>query len=82
MEWDLEIDKVVKEIKKNRARLVCLHLPDGLKAKADLLEKKIREKVKVDLFFWFGSNFGSCDFPRIEGEGFDLLISFGHSKWI
>lgn len=46
--YDLEINKAIEEIKKNKAKIVCIQLPDGLKPKAkeiaDLLEEKQMQK--------------------------------------
>ena len=55
MKYDLELDKAIKEIKKQKAKLVCIQLPDGLKPEANKI-KEILEKntngsgrVKIDL---------------------------------
>ena len=34
MEYDLELNKVIKEIKRIKAKLVCIQMADGLKPKA------------------------------------------------
>ena len=82
-DYDLELDRIVKEIKAARARKVCLQLPDGLKPKATEIAGELKAKCKgVEFFIWAGSNYGACDVPiHLEKFGFDLLINFGHSKW-
>ena len=47
--YNMEIDKIIKEIKKNNAKLVCLNLPDGLKPKAEELQKKILEDTDAEV---------------------------------
>jgi len=82
VEYDLEIDKVIEEIKKNKAKRVCLQFPDGLKPMATKIVDEIKEKVDAEIFIWAGSCYGSCDVPvGLENLKFDLLIQFGHSKW-
>nr|MBA4405068.1 hypothetical protein [Nanoarchaeum sp.] len=80
MEYDLEIDNVVEQIKKNNAKLVCLQLPDGLKPEATKLVKELQTKVDCEFVVWAGSCWGACDTP-INLKDFDLIIQFGHSAW-
>ena len=82
MDYDLELEKVVDKINKEKANLVCIQLPDGLKPKAKLIQKEIEDKTKAKVIIWAGSCFGACDIPsEIERLGVDLLIQFGHSNW-
>jgi|TARA_Y100000310_G_C20635398_1_gene790866 diphthamide biosynthesis enzyme Dph1/Dph2-like protein len=78
--YNLELNRVVKEINENKAKLVCLQLPDGLKAKANEIEAEITAKTSAKVMIWLGSCFGSCDLPLgLERLGVDLVISFGHN---
>lgn len=80
--YDLEIGKVISEIKKQNAKTVCLHLPDGLKQKAEELQKEIEKHTNAQVIIWGGSCYGSCDLPlEVKHLGVDLLIHFGHSPW-
>ena len=79
MEYDLELEKAVKEIKKTDAKLVCIQLPEGLKPKAKEIADELEKKTSADIIIWLGSCFGSCDVPAIKGV--DLLIQWGHSPW-
>ncbi len=81
--YDLELKRVISEIKKKKAKLVLLQFPDGLKPYAtslvDFLEKTL--KGKVEFLIWFGSCYGACDVP-VLGElkpKIDLIVQFGHS---
>lgn len=77
-DYDLELNKIVSEIKKQKAKTVLLQLPDGLKpwglAICDYLEEKTDAKISI----WLGACFGACDLPE---SGADLVIQFGHAKW-
>lgn len=76
--YELELEKAVKEIRKQKARKVCIQLPDGLKPRATEIASYLEEETKAEIIIWAGSCFGSCDIPNVEA---DLLIQWGHSKW-
>lgn len=82
MNYDLELDRVEKVIRREKARKILIQLPDGLKMKAaeivDELEKRLRN---VEFYVWFGSCFGACDVPDVNENEVDLIIQFGHSAW-
>ncbi|MFH1399281.1 MAG: diphthamide synthesis protein [Candidatus Woesearchaeota archaeon] len=81
MEYELELDRVSKYIRKHKAKTVCIQLPDGLKPKADAIQKELEEKTNALILIWGGSCYGACDLPNIEQLGVDILIQFGHSEW-
>jgi 2-(3-amino-3-carboxypropyl)histidine synthase len=79
MEYDFEIEKCVKEIKKDKAKLVLLQFPEGLKTKALDIAKEIEEKTKCRCLIWADTCFGACDIPlEVEKLKVDLIIHFGH----
>ncbi len=92
--YDLELERIVEEIKSSKAKLVLLQFPDGLKPYAiaivDYLESKLAPKgvppkseVGGKFLIWFGSCFGACDTPQgIEKikPKIDLVIQFGHNE--
>jgi len=81
-DYDLELEKVVKEIKTARAKLVLLQFADGLKPYATSVVDFLREKTKAEFLIWIESCYGACDVP-VLGKGvekkIDLIIQFGHS---
>ena len=80
--YNLELNRVVKEIQDNQAKLVCLQLPDGLKPKANEIEAEIVAKTSAKVLIWLGSNFGACDIPLgLDRLGVDLVISWGHNQF-
>ena len=82
MQYDLELDNVVKKIQAENAKLVCVQLPDGLKPKADEIQKAIGKNTKAQVIIWAGSCYGACDVPlQVQRLGVDLLIQWGHSEW-
>ena len=80
-EYDLELDKVAKTINKEKAKLVLLQFPEGLKPYATLVVDELEMKTKAQFVIWLGSCYGACDIPNPGNIKFDLIVSFGHSKW-
>ncbi|MFH1592695.1 MAG: diphthamide synthesis protein [Candidatus Woesearchaeota archaeon] len=78
MEYNLELGKAVKEIKKTKAKNVLIQLPDGLKPKATEITKYLKKQTKANIFIWLQSCWGACDYPNIKN--IDLLIQFGHAS--
>ncbi|MBN2368166.1 diphthamide synthesis protein [Candidatus Woesearchaeota archaeon] len=80
--YKLELDKVLEKIKKENAKSVCIQLPDGLKPKAEEIQKAIEANTESEVIIWGGSCYGSCDLPlEVKRLGVDLLIHFGHAPW-
>lgn len=80
--YDLELQRAVSEIKKQKAGKVCIQLPDGLKPKASQIADFLGKETDAEIIIWAGSCFGACDIPKqVEDLGVDLLIQWGHSGW-
>jgi 2-(3-amino-3-carboxypropyl)histidine synthase len=82
--YDLELDKVVKNIKKEKAKIVLLQFPDGLKPYATTVVDYLKENTKnTEFLIWMGTCFGACDTPtgleKLKPK-IDLVIQFGHSE--
>lgn len=82
MDYDLEIERIIKATKKQKAKLVCLQLPEGLKSKALEVADEIESRTRAKCILWMGSCYGACDIPPVEKLGIDLLVQFGHSAQI
>ena len=78
MDYNLELSKAINEIKKQKAKSVCIQLPDGLKPKAKEIADRIEKETNAKVLIWAGSCFGGCDVPNIN---VDLLIQWGHSEF-
>jgi len=79
--YDLELERVVGTIKKNKAKKVLLQFPEGMKPYAQKIVDEVEDKVNCNCFIWLGSCFGACDLPlEVERLGVDLIVQFGHSK--
>lgn len=82
--YDLETERVLEEISKAKAKTVLLQFPDGIKPQAkdvvDAIEEKFKDKVRV--FTWLGACFGACDLPIQLSNRVDLVIQFGHNRFV
>ena len=84
LDYDLELERIVKEIKKQKAKRVLLQFPEGLKPWATSIAEELKKQVqnKAEIFIWLNSCFGACDVPlEVENLGVDLIVQFGHSAW-
>jgi len=82
MEYDLELDKAIDEIRRSEAKLVLIQLPDGLKPRAKEINDRIDADTSAKVIIWAGSCFGACDIPYdVEKLGVDLILTWGHSAW-
>ncbi len=83
--YNLELDKVISEIKKAKAKLVLLQFPDGLKPYATAVVDYLEENTNAEFIIWLGSCYGACDLPTgLENikPRIDLTIQFGHSEML
>ncbi|MBW3019283.1 diphthamide synthesis protein [Candidatus Woesearchaeota archaeon] len=82
MKYNLELDRVVKDIKQQKAKMVCIQLPDGLKPEANKITDRIKKDTSAEVVIWLGSCFGACDVPlEVSRIGADMIIQWGHSAW-
>lgn len=80
--YDLELDKIIKKIKTQKAKRVLLQFPDGMKPYATTIVEYLEEQKElkgVEFFIWFGSCYGACDVPNVDFA--DLIVQFGHTEW-
>ncbi len=80
--YELEIPKIVRQIKERGAGKVLLQFPEGLKPYSCIIADYVEEKADYEVFIWLGDCFGACDVPLdVEKLGVDLIVQFGHSEW-
>ena len=81
--YDLELDKVIGEITRKKAKIVLLQFPDGLKPYATVVVDYLEEKTSAEFLIWFGSCYGACDVPILPKDiekKIGLVIQFGHNE--
>jgi len=78
--YQLDLDKALNSIKKEKAKLVLLQFPDGLKPYATTIVDYLEERTAAEFIIYLGNCFGACDTPvGMEGLGIDLMIQIGHN---
>ena len=81
--YELDLDNVISNIKKNKASKVLLQFPEGLKPYSLVINEYLEEKCNdVKFIIWLGTCFGACDIPLdVERLGVDMIVQFGHTAW-
>ena len=81
--YTFDYDAAEAAIKKQKAKLVLLQLPDGIKPRGKEIQDELQSRTKAEILIWGGSCFGSCDLP-LEAKylGIDLVLHFGHTQWV
>lgn len=77
MEYDLELEKVVKIIKEKNAKTVLIQLADGLKPRGTEIVKYLEHNTNATIFLWLETCYGVCDVPNVQ---MDLVVQFGHNE--
>lgn len=81
MDYEINYEKIKKELKNCNAKRVLVQLPDGLKKDYAVIESNL--KGDYELFFWLGSCYGACDMPTyVKDFGFDYIVHFGHVEFV
>jgi len=81
--YNLELNKVISQINKSKAKFVLLQFPDGLKPYATTITDYLKEKTKAEFLIWFGTCYGACDTPVLPKDiekKINLIIQFGHNE--
>jgi len=83
MQYNLELEKAIKKINAEKAKLVCIQLPDGLKRQAFKITQEIEKNTQAKCLIWQDTCYGACDIPQLThlNPKIDLLIQFGHTPW-
>ncbi len=81
-QYDLQLEKVTENIKKEKAKLVLLQFADGLKQYATTIVDYLREQTNAEFLIWLDTCYGACDTPVLTKElenKIDLMFQFGHN---
>jgi 2-(3-amino-3-carboxypropyl)histidine synthase len=83
IKYDLEIERIIKEIKKTKAKTVGLQFPEGLKDRAVEVAEKIEAATGATTVTFVDPTFGGCDLKLEQAKklGVDLLVHFGHTEY-
>jgi 2-(3-amino-3-carboxypropyl)histidine synthase len=81
---NLDLERVIQEIKDRNASVVLLQLPDGLRNTAFSLTQTLNEITGAEIIISGDSCYGACDLALTQAETVkaDLIIHYGHSPMI
>ena len=81
--FDLEEKRLEREVRKRRAKLVLIQLPEGLKPHGPRLAA-IVERAGALAIVSADPCYGACDLAIVEAErlGADLIVHYGHSAML
>lgn len=82
--FDLELNRIIDEIKRRKAERVLIQLPDGMKPIAFTISKELEDKTDSEIILSGSSCYGGCDLATnqaIDAEA-DLILHFGHSRFV
>ncbi|PIY60632.1 hypothetical protein COY95_00765 [Candidatus Woesearchaeota archaeon CG_4_10_14_0_8_um_filter_47_5] len=88
--FNLNLEQVADDIRKQRSRRVLVQLPDGLKPRAGEISDALERATGASVFIWLGDCFGGCDLPQgLDAHGphepdtpkIDLVVQWGHSRF-
>jgi 2-(3-amino-3-carboxypropyl)histidine synthase len=82
-DYDLELDRVVAQVKKAKARRVGLQFPEGLKDMALDVARQVEARTSATVIVMADPTYGACDIKRGQARklGVDLLVHFGHTEF-
>ncbi len=77
--FDVDLTSAISEIKRLKARMVALQVPEGLKKRAYQLAEDIENKAGVEVLVVAEPCFGACDVPGSLFDIVDAVVNVGHS---
>lgn len=83
-QYDLQLDKVVQEVKRRKCKRVILQLPDGLMAHALQVSSEISKATSAEAIISLDTCYGACDLAAHAASrlGADLIVHYGHTPWV
>jgi 2-(3-amino-3-carboxypropyl)histidine synthase len=82
--YNLELDRVISEIKERKAGKVLLQLPDGMRPFASQIVDAIENASDAKMFLSGDSCYGACDVALTQAKqlGVGLIVHYGHTPMV
>jgi len=77
--YDIDLTSAISEIKRLKARIVAMQVPEGLKKRAYQLAEDLENKSGAEVLVVAEPCFGACDIPSSLFEMVDAIVNIGHS---
>lgn len=77
--YDIDLASAISEIKRLKARMVALQVPEGLKKRAYQFAEDIENNAGAEVVVVAEPCFGACDVPTSLFDVVDAVVNVGHS---
>ncbi len=77
--YDIDIASAISEIKRIKARMIALQVPEGLKKRAYQIAEDLENKSGAEVLVVAEPCFGACDVPSSLFDIVDAIVNVGHS---
>jgi len=77
--FDIDLTSAAMEIKRLKARIVALQVPEGLKKRAYQFASELENKAGAEVLVVAEPCFGACDVPSSLFDMVDAIVQIGHS---
>lgn len=77
--FDIDLTSAISEIRRLKARVVALQVPEGLKKRAYQIAEDIENKAGVEVLVVAEPCYGACDVPSSLFDIVDAVVNVGHS---
>lgn len=79
----VDLKEAIAAIRKQKAKLVALQFPEGLKTRAQQIAREIEKATGAQTFGFIDPIFGACMLADENAKrlGANLLVHFGHSRF-
>jgi 2-(3-amino-3-carboxypropyl)histidine synthase len=80
--WNLERERIAREIDRRKSKRVLLQVPDGLRPLAFELSRELQKQTSSQVIISADPCYGSCDLATSEASilDTDLIVHLGHSE--
>jgi 2-(3-amino-3-carboxypropyl)histidine synthase len=79
--FSVELDRIIKEVKRRRAKLILLQAPDGLLPNIERLSDEIERVTGATVVLSLNPCYGACDVAQDTAStlGADVIVHLGHT---
>jgi 2-(3-amino-3-carboxypropyl)histidine synthase len=77
--FEVDLASAISEIRRLKARVVALQVPEGLKKRAYQIAEDIETKSEAEVVVVAEPCFGACDIPSSLFDIVDAVVNVGHS---
>ena len=77
--FDIDLTSAISEIKRLKARIIALQVPEGLRKRAYQIANEIETKAGVEVLVVAEPCYGACDVPSSLFAMVDAIVNVGHS---